>query len=234
MDYNLLSVQADAKTIKGEAQGYLTGILYLAPHDLAGKVNVCPWSTQGCRDMCLFTAGHGGMNSVQLARIRKTMLFFEDRSRFLEAIDEDIFTLKRIACKRGMIPCVRLNGTSDIAWEQHMDLTAYGLQFYDYTKNPNRMRHFLDAKAVWHKNYHLTFSKSENENIALGGILGVGNMAVVFDTKKGKDLPTEYKGIQVIDGDLSDLRFLDPKGVIVGLRAKGKARKDTSGFVVKV
>lgn len=232
MEYNLLSVGTDAKTVKGEKFGYLTGILYLAPAKLSGY-NVCPWSTPGCRKTCLNTAGKGAMNHVQLARIRKTMLFKEDPSKFLDALGRDIIKLKRIAKKRKLTPCVRLNGTSDISWELHLEMKEYDIQFYDYTKNPNRMRMFLDPKAVWPSNYHLTFSLSENKTIALGGIIGVGNIAVVFDTKKGKPLPTTDMSIDVLDGDLSDLRFLDPPGHIIGLRAKGKARKDTSGFVVK-
>jgi len=99
------------------------------------------------------------------------------------------------------------------------------VQFYDYTKHRNRR----DLPS----NYHLTFSRSEaNNDAALEWLAAGGNVAVVFDTKKGQALPETWNGYRVIDGDLTDLRFLDDKNVVVGLRAKGPARKDTSGFVV--
>lgn len=221
--YNLLSVNNDAKTIKGVQKGYLTGILYLAPNRL-----LCPACSAGCRKACLFTAGHGQMTSVQKSRLRKTKMFMTETERFKALLKEDIERLIRSAKNKEMTPCVRINGTSDInvplvfkdLLEQFSDV-----QFYDYTKVWSR----ADTKLP--SNYHLTLSRSEKTTIkAVKERVQQGfNVAVVFDK-----VPDRWKGMPVVDGDSSDLRFLDPKGVVVGLKAKGRARKDFSGFVVRV
>jgi len=240
---SLLSISADAKTIKGEKQGYLTGILYLAPHTSAGVGNLCPNASPGCIAACLNTAGRGVFSNVQAARIAKTQRFHAGRAAFLTELERDIAALVRKAERAHMIPVVRLNGTSDIPWENVPHDGAPNImarfptvQFYDYTKSARRM-----AKSLlpdWPRNYHLTFSRSEcNDAEALSTLASGGNAAVVFATRKGDALPIEWHGYRVIDGDTSDLRFLDaaPRGIIgyvVGLYAKGKARKDTSGFVV--
>lgn len=233
MTYQLLSVAHDAKTIKGQKLGYLTGILYLAPANIAGARSVCPHSTKGCRRVCLYTAGRGGFNSVQQARIRKTQAFWANPSGFIERLAEDCKKLIAAAKAKGMIPAVRLNGTSDIQWEKYGIMERFpDLQFYDYTKFPANKRWDLP------KNYHLTYSISEKDSSAqvqafAWKMRGV-NSTMVFSGM----LPPEWSLVPgtvpwpVIDGDLSDLRFLDPKGVIVGLKTKGKARKDDGdGFV---
>lgn len=227
----LLSVGHDAKTVKGEKQGVLTGILYMAPHTLGGGKSVCPFSTAGCRKVCLFTAGRGGFNSVQQARIRKTQAFQTNPIEFVKRLSDDVRWLQKSAAKKGMVPAVRLNGTTDILWENHGIIQAFPeVQFYDYTKYPPTMRKNLPA------NYHLTFSYSEKPNAGLwasGWMVRGVNTAVVFSDK----LPEGFRFMpgstpeRVIDGDLSDLRFMDPKGVVVGLKTKGKARGDGSGFV---
>lgn len=227
----------NAKTIKGEVLGYRTGILYLAPYNVSGR-NVCPHATPDCIKLCLNTAGRGGMSLVQEARIRKTRLFYANPKAFVENLDHNIGKAKAQAKRKGMTPAVRLNGTSDLPWEnlggelgltlmeRHPDLT-----FYDYTKNPKRMYRYL--AGVMPENYKLTFSRSEsNETEAYAVTRLGGNVAVVFTTPKGDTLPETYLGRPVIDGDEHDLRFLDPSGVVVGLRAKGKARKQRGGFVV--
>lgn len=225
----LLSINSDAKTKKGVNYGVLTGVLYLAPADTLAGRNTCPHASAGCRASCLFTAGRGAFSNVQKARINKTKLFFSDRKGFLEQIEKDIIELKAKAHALGLKPAVRLNGTSDIGFEsiardimdRHGDVS-----FYDYTKSPIRFNAYLNGKAP--DNYSLTFSKSEsNSDIAHDFALQGGNIAVVFSG----DLPATFWGRPVIDGDLNDARFLDQKGCIVGLRAKGKARFDTSGFV---
>lgn len=233
MSYHLLSVGVDAKTIKGNKHGYLTGILFLAPANVSG-VNVCANSTEGCRESCLFTAGFGVYSHVINGRSKRNILLQKHKEAFLYLLDEDINTLIRIAKKRGKKPCVRLNGTSDLPWENLIDMSKYDCQFYDYTKSWIRMNSYLCNEFP--PNYHLTFSRSEvNENMHTPYIIDMGgNVAVVFNTRRKDKLPNTYLRYDVIDGDKSDLRFLDPKNVIVGLRAKGRARKDSTGFVVKV
>ena len=223
---NLLSVSADAKTIKGEKKGYLTGILYLLPADSSGIINVCANATPGCKASCLNTAGRGAFSSVQQGRMRKTKWLVQDRPGFMEQLHHDIELLAKQAKEQGFKPCVRLNGTSDLPWmAKEMQYQFPKIQFYDYTKHPFPWTR-MDA------NYHLTFSLSERNEVHAGEcLMNRVNVAVVFDTKKGEPLPKFWKGWRVIDGDLSDLRFKDPKGVIVGLRAKGRAKKDCSGFV---
>lgn len=222
-----LSVGTDAKTVKGEKFGVLTGILYLAPHTIAGGKSLCPYSTAGCRAVCLYSAGRGGFNSVQEARIRKTKEFLEDRDAFIDRLLEDVAELERKAKRAGMKPVVRLNGTTDIEWERLGVIQANPrIQHYDYTKWPASRRSSIPP------NYHLTYSFSEKKDAGIQALAwkmrGV-NTAVVF---RGS-LPSTFRllpdmgyELPVINGDESDLRFTDPKGVIVGLKAKGKARKD--------
>ena len=229
----------NAKTTKGEPLGYLTAILYLAPSNLSGR-NVCPHASEGCILSCLFTAGMGAFSNVQAARIAKTKAFFADPKVFVEDVAKDIAAAQRKADREKLTLCVRLNGTSDIAWESlggqaRVSLMARfpEVSFYDYTKNPSRVRAFLAGKFP--PNYSLTFSRSEsNGETALSLAKAGANVAVVFDTPKGGELPAEWAGRPVVDGDVSDLRFLDARGRIVGLRAKGQGKKDESGFVVVV
>ncbi len=223
----LLTTQ-NYKTTKGEKLGYLTGILYLAPAKISGY-EVCPQRSEGCTKACLFTAGMGAFSNVQAARIAKTKMYFEQRDLFMTQLRKDIMSLIKKARKMNMIPTVRLNGTSDIEWTRLGIMEEFPeIQFYDYTKVANR----FDKKLP--DNYHLTFSKNEANEAKAVEVLKKGhNVAVVFDTKKGVELPETWYGFEVVDGDTTDLRFLDPKGgYVVGLRAKGKARKDTTGFVV--
>jgi len=229
----LLTVKNN-KTQKGEKHGYLTGILYLVPANGAGLGNLCPHASQGCRLACLFTAGRGATPRVKAGRLRKTQLFFADTAMFVDSLAGDVQRLAKRATKKRLTFVVRLNGTSDIPWERVKGTNGLTLmeqfpdtQFYDYTKRPNRDTGF--------SNYHLTFSRSEhNETQALIELARGRNVAVVFDTHKRDKLPTKWNGYRVIDGDKTDLRFTDASGVVVGLRAKGKARRDDSGFVVKV
>lgn len=229
----------NAKTSKGENSGYLTGILYLAPANEAGK-NVCAHASEGCMAACLFTAGMGAFSNVQSARIAKTKAFHASPKTFIEDLAKDIAALVRKAEREGLQPCVRLNGTSDLPWESlggdlRVNLMSRfpDVPFYDYSKNPSRCRAYAQGKLP--SNYSLTFSRSEvNEKLALD-LLEIGaNVAVVFSSRKGDSLPETWGGRKVVDGDVNDLRFLDPRNVVVGLRAKGKAKKDLSGFVVHV
>lgn len=225
-----LFTTGNPKLMKGEKKGYLSFVLHLAPADVSGY-ETCPKRTAGCTSACLNTAGRGGIfkkgettNVIQQARIRKTKMFFENREQFLADLEADIRLGIKQAEKQGLIPAFRLNGTSDIAWEKYGIIEKFpNVQFYDYTKMRNR-------KVAHLKNYHLTFSKADGNDMDVRLAASAGmNVAAVFDK-----LPETYIGRPVINGDDTDLRFLDPKGVIVGLKAKGKAKKDTTGFVVKV
>lgn len=230
-----LLTTGNPKVVKGSKKGFLSFILHLAPSNLSGY-NVCPMASAGCIMGCLNTAGRGGFDPrIPLARIRKTVMFMEQREQFMQQLVKDIEAGIRAAKRKRMRPVFRLNGTSDIRWET-VPVTISGttypnimsafrkVQFYDYTKIANRR----DLPA----NYHLTFSRSEVNDSLIPTV--PYNTAVVFSTRKGAELPDTYMGMTVVDGDDTDLRFLDPQGVIIGLRAKGKAKKDTSGFVVKV
>ena len=237
----LLSV-GNPKTLKGMTQGYMTYILHLAPATLSGH-NTCPKATAGCIAACLNTAGRGGMfkkgentNVIQKARIRKTVFFYEERAGFFEWLVADIKLAIKQAAKQGLVPVFRLNGTSDISWEKYtveVDGVAYinifaafpNVQFYDYTK-------VLGRKVNNIANYHLTFSAADGNDADVMSAMTQGyNIAVVFGIKKGSAMPETYKFMPVFNGDESDLRFLDPSNSVVGLYAKGKAKKDTSGFV---
>lgn len=225
---------ANPKIQKGAKLGYLSFILHLAPATLSGK-ETCPKRTAGCTAACLNTAGRGGMfkrgentNMIQQARIRKTKMFFEDREGFMEQLEKDINLGIKQARRLGLTPVFRLNGTSDLAWEKYTmkgsDKNVFemfdNIQFYDYTK-------VLGRKVSHLKNYHLTFSAADGNDADVARAVALGmNVAAVFDR-----LPEEYMGREVIDADEHDLRFLDAKNVIAGLKAKGRAKKDTSGFV---
>lgn len=232
----LLSIGADYKTKKGNKQGYMTGIMYLSPGSLSGR-NLCPFASKGCLETCLYTAGRGVFESVKNARMVRTLQYNESRQEFFIQLTSEINKLINKAKRKNMIPVVRLNGTSDIPFELMPVLGKPNImshfpdiQFYDYTKNPHRFKRQLP------KNYDLTFSRSETNEVEIEKIIdNGGRVAIVFSNS---DIPMFYytgsSSVEVIDGDTTDLRFLDPKAVIVGLKAKGKARKDTSGFVVKV
>ena len=236
MKNETLLTTGNPKIEKGAKLGYLTHILHLAPSRLSG-FNTCPMATAGCAAGCLNTAGRGGMfrkgettNAIQTARIRKTVAFFEDRVAFMNKLVKEITSAIKRAEKLELTPVFRLNGTSDIRWENvpvtvgakyfdNIMLAFPSVQFYDYTKIANRR----DLPA----NYHLTFSLAESNDAQAVKALENGlNVAAVFRT-----LPATFMGRKVVNGDDTDLRFLDEKNVIVGLKAKGRAKKDTTGFV---
>jgi hypothetical protein len=237
----LLSI-GNPKVLKGMKQGYMTYILHLAPANLSGY-ETCPKRTAGCTAACLNTAGRGGMfkkgentNIIQQARIRKTKMFFENRAQFMTDLVKDIELAVKQAAKKDLIPVFRLNGTSDLSFEKY-EVVRNGVlyrniftafpetQFYDYTK-------VLGRKVNEVKNYQLTFSAADGNDADVVKAIAQGyNIATVFGIKKTLPMPDTYMGLPVFNGDESDLRFLDPKGVIVGLYAKGKAKKDESGFV---
>jgi hypothetical protein len=210
----------NTKTLKGEKYGWTTYILHLSPFNQNdfGK-NVCPMASAGCAAACLNTTGRASMNNVQKGRKNKTHFFLSDRENFLKMLHTEIAQAEIKHKIEGSKFTVRLNGTSDISWEKFIipgtgknifDLFPK-VNFYDYTKN-----HLRFAKPL-PKNYKLVFSRSEtNEPIAIELLKKGVNVAFVF-----KNVPSEYKGFKVINGDESDLRFLDKgNGIIIGLKYK--------------
>jgi hypothetical protein len=229
--FKLLST-ANPKIQKGTKLGYLSFILHLAPADLSGR-ETCPKRTAGCTAACLNTAGRGGMfkrgentNMIQKARIRKTNEFFNNREQFMFDLYHDIVKAKKFADKQGLIPVFRLNGTSDLSWEKYeVGTTGMNLfqlfpttQFYDYTK-------ILGRKVAQYANYHLTFSKADGNDADVAEALMQGMSVVAVYDKIPEGVPS---------ADETDLRFLDPKGIMLGLKAKGRAKKDYSGFVIRL
>src|ERR1051326_2787195 len=192
--------------------------LSLAPADMSGY-DVCAWRTAACTAACvLVTAGKGTLDSVRKARVVKTRFLAEQPQAFVTLLYAE---LVEAAAKRGGID-FRPNVASDIRWERVAPalLSIPGVRVYDYTKAPAQHREQSE-------NYRLVFSVSEREastEQALDYLRSGGNAAVVFATKKGHALPATWNGVPVIDADTSDSRFDDPRGVVVGLRAKGAAR----------
>ena len=227
----LLGINTNYKTIKSEKVGVLTGIIYMSPYNLSGK-NVCPGASAGCAAACLNTAGRGAMGVVQKARLKKTNRFWDDRGQFLQDLAAEIAKLQKQAEAKGLKAAVRLNGTSDLPYERYkvgdtgMNIMQLfpEVQFYDYTKLENRI-----VGQQLPANYHLTFSRAEDNDHKLDDVLKHTSAAVVFSG----ELPSKWRGYPVIDGDEHDARFTDAgPGVIIGLTAKGKAKHDASGFVV--
>jgi hypothetical protein len=240
----LLSVDS-AKAEKAVKYGYLNGIHYMAPASTSG-FNLCPKATQGCIDLCLGKySGQAGMtsdlengtNSVRESRIAKARLFMADREAYMRHLERQIARLVAKAAKAGLKPCVRLNGSTDIAFERMAYAGADGqrmtllqrfpdVQFVDYTKIASR----LDKAPA---NLSLTFSRSErNEAECMAALARGHNVAIVF--AHGLPVSRVWNGYRVIDGDKHDLRHLDPKGIVVGLSPKGrKAKNDVSGFVLR-
>lgn len=235
----LSNVGANPKIAKGKGRSrYIATILHLAPSTVAipyssAARDVCRSASPACRSACLNCAGHGGialdsdgLNDVQVARIRRTVLLWEARDLFVAALRREIVAFSAKARRAGYRPALRLNGTSDLPWLAALFAKEFPrIMFYDYTKHANAEKRELP-------NYRITFSLSENNEREALRVLNAGsNVAVVFRVAKSKALPRTWQGYRVIDGDLHDMRFLDPRGVVVGLRAKGPAKKDRSGFV---
>ena len=229
-----LLTSGNQKILKGEKLGYITKGIHLAPANLAGY-EVCQWRSKGCTASCLNTAGRGQMNSVQQSRIAKTKLFFEQKMDFFTKLSKEIASTIKSSLKKEMQAVFRLNLTSDIRWENEINEDGQTIfekfsetQFYDYTKSFKRMANFLGKHKEFPSNYHLTFSRSETNDKVCQMVLEMqGNVAVVFRNQ----LPKTWKGFEVVNGDETDLRFLDKKGVVVGLIEKGRAKKDETGFV---
>jgi len=233
----LIASGADAKTTKGNGDKYETAIMYITPWQVmvdGNLFNSCSMAVlAGCIDGCLYTAGRGAFSNVQTARQRKAEWFYRDRDGFMAQLIVDVTKFIKYCGKQGVTPVIRLNGTSDIRWERipvgdyaHIFAAFPDVQWYDYTKIANR-------KCDNISNYHLTFSYSAAnplyaKQVKIAMDKGM-NMAVVW--RSVSVIPDNFMGRNVVSGDADDLRFLDPKGVMVSLYAKGRAKKDTSGFV---
>jgi hypothetical protein len=234
----LLGIDTNAKTIKGEKYGIKTAILYLMPAMGSGVQLCANAKIAGCEKPCLFTAGRGAMSNVMLSRLRKTLYFNQYREQFMAQLSREIALEKAKAKRRGYKLIVRPNGTSDIRYENipvdgfdNIMVAHSDVQFYDYTKLANRK----NVPA----NYDLTFSYSGVEAYQPFVAKAVANgerIAVVFRNRAIVNAMLAnnetFLGLPVVDGDDTDIRHLDPRGAIVALYAKGKARRDQSGFVV--
>lgn len=246
--FSLLTVDGNPKVAKGASIGVLTGVLHLLPATRYDElraaqglprlgVNLCPFAGL-CAEPCLNTAGRGGipqasyaskvfLNNVEQGRYRRTHEYFTDRATFIAQLIAELGKLAAVARKHGFEPAARLNGTSDINWAaRHPEVVraaqALGVRLYDYTKRP--VRYVADAPV--HYTYSLDVG-SDREEHAIAYLRAGGNVAIVF----ANGLPATWNGFTVIDGDETDVRYLDPRGTVIGLKAKGKARGDTSGFV---
>ena len=228
----LMFKSGNPKTDKNQSVEGLENIvvlhLNLAPADLSGY-NVCPMASQGCKSACLHTAGNPVFQAQKdKGRINRARFYMQDRDKFMTQLTRELVNFVKWCDKNKKIGVVRLNTTSDISWENYNLFEKFPmLQFYDYTKIQKRALKF--ARGEYPPNYHLTYSLNEDNYDKAKEVLNKGgNIAVVFR----KDLPQTFMGHRVINGDLHDLRLLDPKNVVVGLKAKGKAKTDYSGFVM--
>jgi len=250
----LAAPESNPKVAKNGKLDVLTAPLHLAPFDLSGY-QVCPQASAGCAAACLHTAGNPAyMANKDASRKAKTRAYFEERSAFMAVLVFEIAALERKAKAQGMQAGIRLNATSDLPWERRrvdVDGAAVGLmdlfpevQFYDYTKVTKRAVAWAEGRMP--ANYHLTFSKNEDNDDDVAQVLEAGgNVAVVFAEKwdgtgfAQRSLVNENFDTRltydkwIIDGDAHDYRPADPAGCIVALKAKGDARHDTSGFVVR-
>ncbi len=226
--FNLLAIGGDPKTRKGQKDGWLTAILYLVPAGMLGTKNLCPWAGACGDGLCLFNQGRGKMSSVAKGRLRKTKLFEDDETLFIDTIKSEIGKAIKWTESKGYKLAVRLNGTSDVAWEKYDIHSTYPTTpFYDYTKGAHRIDKYLSGRLE--ENYHLTFSRDERNGKEAKRLAKAGaNVAAVFRS----ELPEQWQGQDVINGDKNDLRFLDRKGSVVGLLAKGSAKNDNLGFVL--
>ena len=229
MTYKLLSVNTNPKIQKSNklSDEYWSCILHLHPTN----TRICPYQIKaGCKDACLNTAGLAGVfPKVQESRKRKTDLFLNNRAEFMSLLVLDIIKFIEACKRKGKKPAIRLNGTSDIPYEniiveggQNIFEMFPQVQFYDYTKIPTRNVDYIF-------NYHLTWSYSEADDKYAQLFDKVKhNIAVVFAQK----LPKTFRGRRVIDGDKHDMRFKDSSNVVVGLVAKAKAKTEDNGFVI--
>jgi len=227
---NLLSKgTSNTKTAKNSLKTY---ILYLAPYNQNSKgINICPKASKGCAAACLFTAGRGKFNNVKNARINRTEYYLQDKERFCLQLAGELIKINKTAQKTGEQVAIRLNGTSDLDFiyllKKYAQLDPFSLEqliYYDYTKILGKVKKYINETR-----YILTFSRAEdNHQDALTALELGANVSAVFNGP----IPKTYKGAPVIDGDQSDIVMIYNKGAVLGLKAKGDAKKDSSGFVI--
>lgn len=242
--HRLLTIDSNPKLTKSAEYGYMTVGLMLSPHKASGA-NLCSWATAPCIAACLNTAGHGKFTTTHVGRIRKSKQFRSHRQWFMTKLVKEIRAAQRKAKRLGLTLTVRLNVVSDIPWEnvrfdhEGQSVTIFDVfpdvQFYDYTKGAIRFTRALPA------NYDLTMSDGGPDNERAVELAQAHGARVARVFRNASAPMTEARrwalpqldddGTAIVDGDKHDLRFLDPAGVIVGLKAKGFARTDESGFV---
>lgn len=229
------NINSSSKIAKnGKVSNQYTYSLYLAPSSVSGY-NTCPMATKECIAGCLHTSGRVKLdkkNIIVNSRIAKTKLFFEHREFFMAWLVAEIETAKAKADRDGYGFSARLNCTSDINWNVYKvkdGKTIFELfpdvQFYDYTKISKKFDNIAP-------NYHLTMSYTGYNWDTCNNVLSKGfNVAVIFNVKKGEDIPETFNGYKVIDGDLTDYRPDDEKGVVVGLRWKNVKDRQANEYV---
>lgn len=231
-------VNISQKILKSQkVDNIMTYCLYLAPYNLSGY-NVCKFSTKECRLGCLFSSGrakmeyNSGQTKIVNSRIGKTKLFFEHNEFFMQWLIAEIKSFQNKAKKKGMGFIVRLNGMSDIDWQdvKYNGMSIFEIfpeiMFYDYTKNPNKF-------GMIPNNYHLTFSYTGKNWSICEALLERGhNISVVFNVPNNLPLPSKFRGYDVIDGDITDARVKDKKGIVVGLHWKRIGNKENEKIVL--
>ncbi len=218
----------DANTKLAKSNKYSTDYrtygLTLAPSTQSG-FNTCLYATHDCKNACLDNTGLRSVFPViHLGKIARTVLLFQQEQWFIDTLIKELGNKQKTAERNNHIPAVRLNVMSDIAWEEYGIIDAFpAITFYDYSKDRRRIGAVRD-------NYWVTFSRSgRNERACLSALRHGNNVAVVFADSRGKrftELPKTYKGFEVIDGDKTDLRFTDERGVVVGLRLKAASNEE--------
>jgi hypothetical protein len=233
------ATESNPKLAKGEKLGVLSKPHNLSPASESGW-NMCAQASLGCIAACLHTAGNPVYLDAKIkARLQRTRAFMTMRKAYVALMAFELQALETKAKRLNMVAAWRPNTTSDYPFHsvalvvdgvQHKSLIHYfsGIEAYDYTKITKKALQW--AAGLLPSNYHITFSKSESNDSDVAKVLKAGgNVAAVFE----KALPDSYLSKAVVDGDISDVRFMDAKGVVVGLKAKGQAKADLSGFVVR-
>ena len=256
---NLLTINQDPKTSKGTSKGYITAIIYMAPASLSGK-NVCSFSTAGCRAVCLNMAGRGQFNYIQQSRLNRTRYFLNDRVNFLNNLVLRISNFIEYAKRKELTPVIRLNGTSDIPYEnikiklndlleykklnnnKHKKVFTAFIQKDGIKESLNIMDIFNNIQFYDYTKYPQTRRPKaiKQRNYDLTFSRAENNEAEALEyirTNSGRasfvfsgKLPEYYKGLKVIDADKTDLRFLEPKNVITGLVFKGSKKMLKEGI----
>ena len=251
---NILTINSDPKTIKGLKKGYITAIIYLSPHKKSGK-NLCAFASPGCIDACLDIAGRGKMNFTQKARLKRSHFFTKDKINYLNNVVLRISNFIQYAKNKNLIPVIRLNGTSDIPYEnikiklndllqyKRLNNAKHKNVFMSFIQN-NKIKESLNIMDIFKNIQFYDYSKyplnkrpnaikqanydltfSRSENNEQEALKYLKSGAGRSAFVFSHKLPKVYKGYKVINADKSDLRFLEDKNVISGLIFKG-TKKD--------